>query len=166
MFNHNNHIPEYVSMTQMAQILNLSRSRFYQLVDDNFFLKPLHLTSNKRPVYTKEMALENISFRKNNFGANKKIVMFYSSRNPSVVTTRKKRAKKDGPKGDISTNNKYSDLIDTLEGLGLNNVTVSQVESILKKSFPEGTDNIDESEILRAVFKSIKCQNSEHKQRT
>jgi predicted DNA-binding transcriptional regulator AlpA len=86
MFNNNNHIPEYVSMTQMAELLNLSRSRFYQLVEDDFFLKPLRLSSNKRPVYSREMALENISFRKNNFGANKKIVMFYSTRSPSVVT--------------------------------------------------------------------------------
>jgi predicted DNA-binding transcriptional regulator AlpA len=166
MLNHNNHIPEYVSMTQMAQILNLSRSRFYQLVDDNFFLKPLHLTSNRRPVYSREMVLENISFRKNNFGANKKIVVFYSSRNPSVVTTRKKRTKKNNPIEDVSTNGKHSELIDTLEGLGLGNVTVSQIESALKECFPEGTKDIDESEILRAVYKYVKRQNCEHKHRT
>jgi hypothetical protein len=112
------------------------------------------------------MALENISYRKNNFGANKKIVMFYSTRNSSVVTTRKKRTKKNSPSENEPTKNKHSDLLDTLEGLGLCDVTVPQVESALKKCFPDGTKDVDESEIIRAAFKSINRQNSEHKQRT
>ena len=39
------------SITEVAQMLQLSRARFYQLLGTGFFPKPLHDERSKRPYY-------------------------------------------------------------------------------------------------------------------
>ena len=53
----------------------------------------------------------------------------------------------------------HSDLIEGLSCLGIDNIKPSQLEESLKKCFPNGTDNVDEGEVLRAVFCLIAEQN-------
>ena len=45
----NPNIPDILSITQMSKLLNLSRSRFYQLMSENIFLPPIYSPENKRP---------------------------------------------------------------------------------------------------------------------
>ena len=87
--NDKTNIPEYINISTMAKLLNLSRSRFYQLVDQGVFLKPVYLLNNKRPVYSKEMAVRNLEVKNNNFGINGEVVMFYSAR--TLPTTKPKK---------------------------------------------------------------------------
>ena len=60
----------------------------------------------------------------------------------------------------MSTEDKHQDLKEGLCSLGLNGISDTQIESALRSCFPDGTDNIAEGEILRAVFLSIKRQDS------
>ena len=76
-----NNLPEFVNVVKMAEMLNLSRSRFYQLIDEKVFLKPVQIVNSKRPVFTQEMIKRNLDVKYNNVGINGKIVMFYSARN-------------------------------------------------------------------------------------
>ena len=156
--NNNPNIPEILSITQMAKLLNLSRSRFYQLVSEGIFLPPIY-SENKRPYFTFEMAEKNLEGKKNNVGVNGKIVLFYSSRNNSSLPAHKEKSGKNKSQNN-SVENNYQDLRDGLSALGLSNVSDAQIESALKNSFPQGTTNIDSSEILKRVFLSIKRQNS------
>ena len=80
MYNENFNIPAIISMSQMARFLQLSRSRLYQLIDAGILLPPAHLLSNKRPIYTREMALRNLEVKINNTGINGTIIMFYTAR--------------------------------------------------------------------------------------
>ena len=155
----NNSIPEILSITQMANLLDLSRSRFYQLTSEGIFLPPIYSTSNKRPYFTAEIAQRNIAVKRHNLGVNGKICLFYSSRNNSPSFTHKKKSGKNKLQNN-TTEDKYEDLRQGLGALGLSNISDGQIESALKKSFPQGTENIPEGEILRAVFLSIKRQNS------
>ena len=159
----NPHIPEILSITQMAQLLNLSRSRLYQLTNENIFLPPIYGASekSKRPYYTAELAQRNIEVKRNNVGVNGKICMFYSSRNNSPLLTHKKKSKGNKSINDFTEDN-HQDLREGLAALGLSNVSDGQIESALKKSFPQGIGNIEQGEILKAVFLSIKRQNTEH----
>jgi len=153
-------IPEYVNMSVMAKLLNLSRSRLYQLIDQGVLLKPVYLLNNKRPVYTKEMAVCNIEVKNNNVGINGDIIMFYSER----ISTNTKHNKTVGSKTkqkEVSSN-KHTAMIEDLENLGLENVSFIQIESAMQKCFPDGTKNIDEDDILTEIFRHIKCQNSVH----
>jgi hypothetical protein len=70
MFDNNMTIPEYINVSTMAKLLNLSRSRLYQLTDQGVLLKPVYLLNNKRPVYTREMAVLNIEVKNSNVGIN------------------------------------------------------------------------------------------------
>ena len=42
---------QIVSVTEMAEMVNLSRPRFYQLLDSGFFPKPLKDKRSNRPYY-------------------------------------------------------------------------------------------------------------------
>ena len=158
-------IPPYVNLSTMAEYLQLSRSRLYQLVEQGVLLKPVYLVANKRPVYTKEMVLRNLTVKHNNVGINGEIVMFYSSRPTMKLTTSQKTTKEPTKKPAVSSS-RHGDLIEALEALGLENVTADQVDSAITHCFSEGTEEVSEDEILRAVFRHINCRNSEHKQRT
>ena len=157
-------IPEYVNISTMAKLLNLSRSRLYQLVDQGVLLKPVYLINNKRPVYTMEMAVRNIEVKNSNVGINGEIVMFYSARTPLTSTKTKKAAAKPTEQKKVSSD-KHADLIDALESLGLEDINSSQIDSAIHKCFPDGTENISEDDILAEVFRYIKRQNTEHKPR-
>ena len=156
-------IPPYINVSTMAKLLGLSRSRLYQLTDQGVLLKPVYLLANQRPVYTREMAVCNLGVKQSNVGINGEIVMFYSAR-ISTKTSAKKMITK--PVENTTPTSKHTDLIEALEALGLENITANQIDSAILKCFPEGTENISEDEILREVFRHLKCQNPEHKPRT
>lgn len=158
-------IPPYVNMSTMAELLQLSRSRLYQLVEQGVLLKPVYLVANKRPVFTREMALRNLTVKHENVGINKEIVMFYSAR-PTMKPAKVRRTTKESTEQPVESSNRHTDIIEALEALGLENVTSSQIDSAILKCFPDGTENTSEDEILRAVFRHINRRNSEHKQRT
>ena len=157
----NRHIPPYVNMSNMARLLNLSRSRLYQLIDQGVLLQPVYLITNKRPVYTKEMAVRNLEVKSNNVGINGEIVMFYSART-ATSTRLKKTVRKSDDQKRVSADT-HADMIYALESLGLENITSSQIESAIQKCFPGGTTNVSDDYILTEVFRYLKCQNSEHK---
>lgn len=155
-------IPEYINVSAMAKLLNLSRSRLYQLVDQGVLLKPVYLSSNKRPVYTREMALRNVEVKNNNVGINGEIIMFYSAR--TTPNKPKKMVKKSTVQKVIAPD-KHADMIDALDSLGLENITSSQIDSAIQKCFHDGTKNATEDDILTEIFRHLKCQNPEHKPR-
>ena len=50
-------------------------------------------------------------------------------------------------------------LLDGLNALGLTTATAAQVDEVTKELFPQGTDGLDQAEVLRAVFLHLKRQN-------
>jgi len=155
-------LPEYLSISQMANLMGLSRSRIYQLIEQGILLKPVYLL-NKRPVFTKEMAIKNLEVKAKNQGVNGQVLMFYAGRKMTSYTPKKKTRKAPKP---VAQNTQYTDLIDALESLGLEGITHTQVESALRACFPDTVPDPNDDETLTAVFRYLKRQNSEHKPRT
>ena len=158
--NNEQYIPEIVSVQNMAKLLHISRSRLYSLMDEGVFLKPVYSLNKKRPHFTREMALRNISAKKNNVGVNGSVVVFYSSNTTSIQKIdrsikSKSKVKKTSPPPD-----KYAELKEGLETLGLTDISDPKIGTSLRQCFPNGTENVDEDEILTTVFRHIKCQNS------
>lgn len=158
-------IPAYINMSAMAELLQLSRSRLYQLIEQGVLLNPVYLVTNKRPVYTREMAVRNLQVKHDNVGIGGQVVMFYSVR-PALKPTKTIRTTKQQAKQPVASTSKHADLIEALEALGMENITASQIDSAILKCFPEGTEDVSEDEILREVFRHLKCRDSEHIQRT
>ena len=159
----NTNLPPYINISTMAKLMNLSRSRLYQLVEQRVLLKAVYLLNNKRPVYTREMAVRNLEVKNSNVGINGEIVMFYSARNASIQTP-KKIIKK--PAEQTTGLSKHTEIIDALESLGLENITSSKIDTAIRDCFPDGTENVTDDYILTEVFRHLNCRNSEHKPRT
>ena len=149
-------IPQIVSINQLCSLMDISRSRYYQILSEGLIYPPIH-TDPKRPYFTKELALKNLEVKKNNLGVNGKICLFYNCKGPSFPATKNKPTKKENKN---TTTDKYIDLIEGLSSLGLDNIKPSQVEEAVKKCFPNGVDQVDEGEVLKQVYCAIKAQNS------
>jgi hypothetical protein len=150
-----NAIPEIVSINQLCSLMSISRSRYYQILSEGLIHPPVYTDSN-RPYFTRELALMNLAVKKNNIGVNGKICIFYNCA-PSTSSPKNNTVKKEVKK---KTTDKYTDLIEGLSCLGLDEIKPSQVEAALKKCFPNGVDSVEDGEILRLVFCLINEQNS------
>ena len=154
----NQFIPAVLSITSMAKLLHISRSRFYQLINQGILLPPVYSLKSKRPFYTQELAQRNLEVKRSNVGINGEICLFYCNRNiisPAKKETFNKKSKKiDNPEID------YSELKEGLKTLGLIEVKSSQIQSAISECFPDGTENTEDGEVLRTIFLSIKRRNS------
>lgn len=151
-------LPNVLSITQMAKILQISRARFYQCLEAGYFLKPQYTENTHRPYYTAEMAEANLKAKRSNVGVNGKICLFYSPRDVSFSPA----PKISGPKTTKGKpdKNAYADLMEGLDALGLTGITSSQVQSALCHCYPEGYQEIEAGEVLKTLYLYIKCQNS------
>jgi len=144
-----------VSVSEMAKMCRVSRSRFYRLVKKNIFLRPEYDETTGRPYYTKEMQLVCLDVRKRNCGVNGKPILFYASRRPTDIQPNRIRK----PKAKKKPTNQHADLIDNLTSLGLT-ATNDQVEAAIKILYPAGIQNLDSGEVTRAVFLYLKRKNT------
>ena len=124
----------------------MSRSQFYWHVRKGTFHAPLKLP-NGRPYYNASQVEDNLKAREMGIGVNGQFVIFYERAEPSSGGPTKPTAK---PKAD------YSDLIESLQSLGLTGVTTAAVEKAVVECFPKGTAGQDEHDILRTVFRHLK----------
>jgi hypothetical protein len=146
-----------VTVAEMARMVGLSRSRFYQLVG-TVFPQPDRQPGTNRPIYTKELQKVCLEVRRRNCGIDGKPVLFYSRR-PTSASARPKTPKtKLAPKGkDVAA------LVDGLNALGLTTATAAQIQRVTEELFPGGSENMDQRQVLRAVFLHLKRQNSADK---
>ncbi len=159
MDSHSSHIPAAINISQMARFLNLSRSRFYQLLNQNILLPPIYSVDTKRPFYTREMAEKNLAVKMNNVGINGRVILFYTPKVDFVQKCTRQRRHK--TKAQTKPENAdYAELIEGLESLGMEEISASQIQSALAHCFPNGTDDVGYDEMLTAVFRHLKCRNT------
>lgn len=135
-----------ISSSHMARLLKMSRSQFYAHVRKGTFHAPLKLP-NGRPYYNASMVEDNLKAREMGIGVNGEYVIFYERAEPCSVGPPKPQTK---PKAN------YTDLIESLQSLGLSGVTTAAVEKAVAECYPKGTAGYDENDILRTVFRHLK----------
>jgi len=140
-----------VTVAEMARMLNLSRSRLYQLIG-TAFPEPSR-DDRGRPYYDEDEQRLILEVRRRNCGVNGKPVLFYAPRG-SVPTSPPRRKSK--PK----TAPAHATVLDGVRALGLTMATVAQVDAAVKHLFPAGIDDVDPGEVIRQVFLSLKRQDS------
>lgn len=141
-----------VTVAEMARMCGLSRSRFYQLLGLTFPW-PVYDLQTQRPFYLEEQQVVCLEVRRRNCGIDGKPVMFYARRLPTTSATKPRWVKRP-----VSKSNEYADLIAGLKSLGLTDVTAAQVEAAVKAKFPQGSKQVAQAEVLRAVFVHLKRQ--------
>lgn len=156
-------IPEVVSINQMCGYLHISRSRLYQMIAPSCdggigLLYPPVYTFDRRPFFPRDIAEKNIALRRGNVGANGKIVIAYvTARRSSAVP---KQAHKPKEKR-IAHHPQNQEVLDGLEALGLTGVTPPQVDAVIRRHYPNGTEGVDAGDLLRAVFCAIRAERSQ-----
>ena len=135
-----------ISVSAHCKLLQMSRSQFYWHVRKGTFHPPLKLP-NGRPYYNASQVEDNLKAREMGVGVNGVFVIFYERAEPGGSGPTRPAAK---PKAD------YTDLIESLQALGLTNLTTALVEKAVADCFPKGTVGQDEQHILRTVFRHLK----------
>lgn len=135
-----------VSVSEMAAALDLSRARFYQLLDAQILPQPVYDIRTRRPVYPQDLQEKCLSVRQTGIGSNGQYILFYSPRKNTGSAPRKSVSKK------VS---KYQDLREALTTMGLD-VTEGQVSKAVADVFPDGIENRDQGLVIRELFRYFK----------
>lgn len=145
-----------VTVAEMARMVGLSRARFYQLVHDGIFPVPVYAIETRRPLYLEEQQKLCLQVRRHNCGVNGHPILFYTTRTTMPVS--KPRSVRNSPVS-LPKQRRHASLIAALEALGLN-VTVAQVECAMAGAFPNGTDGVEEGDLIRGCYRQLKRQDS------
>lgn len=150
-------IPQsFLSCAAVARQLGLSRQRFWQLRQEGVFPAPQINAETGRPFYSEEQLALCMDLRKRNVGLNGKVVLFYSTRSTGSVP---KAAKKKELKNK-ATSGRHQNVIESLKALGMTGVTESQIDMAISELFPNGTKEVAQGELVRAIFLHLQRQNS------
>lgn len=136
-----------VSVAEMARMVGLSRSRFYQLVGTTFPF-PLYDVATRRPFYDEELQQVCLDVRRRNVGIDGKPMFFHCRGGNAPMPKRTPKTAKP---------NQYVDLREGLEALGLT-ATVEQVAVSMRFLYPNGVGFATEDDVLRTVFLHLKRQ--------
>jgi hypothetical protein len=147
----NDHFKHAVTIAEMARMVGLSRSRFYQLIGKA--MPEPNRDEAGRPYYTEEQQRTIIEVRRRNCGIDGKPILFYAPRN-SIPTSSPRRPSK--PK---QVNDQHAEIVDGIRALGLV-ANVAQVDQAIKELFPDGLGGVDPGEVIRQVFLSLKRRDS------
>ena len=135
-----------VSMTEIAEMVQLSRARFYQLLEQGFFPKPLHDERSKRPYYDIALQKQILECRQSGIGADGSYMLFYSRRKNGTTSNVKKKI-----------DPVITEMAETLTSMGLE-TSVDKVQQGLSELYPNGTADIDieQGVVIRELFRYLK----------
>ena len=145
-----------LTVSDMARALDLSRSRFYSLVESGVFPQPLYLVETRRPFYNESLRDQCLEIRRRGLGANGQPVFFYPKRLGSPASAKSSSARKRKTTTPV-IDPLVARLIDMLKGLGLDNPQPSSVSSALSVCFPNGVEDRAEGELVAAVFRHLRA---------
>lgn len=147
--------PSVVSLSAMAGLCKLSRSRFYQLVEQGIMPPPAYDLHTRRPLYPQELQQICLQVRSSNIGINGRYILFYCDTQLSAGTSRQKVSRRT-----TTTNGSFATLKEGLIALGLAGLTDAKIKDAIKSAYPNGTTGVDEGEVLRSVFRVLRRQNA------
>lgn len=134
----------FATVTEVAELCQMSRSRFYDLIESGVFPKPLQHPSSKRPIYDRTLIEKCLSIRSTGIGANNLPVLFNRKA--------KKMAPKKAPQSTVP-----DWLLDALKGLDLS-ATQQSVGEAINTLFPTGIAGQDQADVVRKVFLHLQAR--------
>jgi len=148
----NEPVKEIVTVTEMAEMLCMSRSRLYQLIRQGILLPPAYSLVSRKPFYPRKIQSRNLEAKRTNCGVNGEAVLFYARRVAPTVSKVRRSVKR---KPRVKRGDGNSDLVQVLGQLGLE-VNADGVSSAVSACYPNGVAGIAEGEVIRTVFRFLK----------
>ena len=140
-----------VSISDICKMLQLSRSRYYQLVNSGFFPKPLTDDRSKRPYYNLKLQQTILECRQSGIGVDGSFMLFYSPRKQETVSQKRKKKKVDPM---------TKELGEILESMGVE-TAFEEVQKALDKLYPDGTEGNDQGLVTRELYRYFKQKMSD-----
>lgn len=142
-------LPAAASVSATAELCQLSRSRFYDLMNAGVFPKPVQHPSSNRPIYNRDLIEKCLEIRQTGVGFNGEPFVF----NRKLIKNRKPvHGRNSRP-----DSTQYGELTDALKSLGLT-TTNESVASAVAELYPSGTNGQDQGEVIRRVFLHIQAK--------
>jgi hypothetical protein len=133
----------FVTVSEMAELCQLSRSRFYDLLKAGVFPKPVRHPSSKRPMYDKRLQEACLEIRQTGIGLNGPILFNRKPKRGGRPKAQRKPAD--------SQQQDHGGLLDALKGLGLT-TTAQAVNEAVAALYPNGVAGVDQGDVIRKVF--------------
>jgi len=134
----------FITVTELCELIGLSKNRFYALQKAGIFPAPLRSPLNNRPVFDSALVEQCLGIVRHRIGANG-APWVPNRKNPSVKRAPQK-----------ASGDRHRGLIEALSSLGLT-ATAVQVDQALAK-LPEGGAGLEEPEVIRQVFLELRKQ--------
>ena len=131
-----------ISVSEMASLCFLSRSRFHTLVRQGVFPRPVQPGEGKRPYYTQQLQQQCLDVRRTGIGQNGEVVLFNRSYGQKAE---RKRPTSPTPAA------QHTGLVESLRALGLA-ATGETVAAAVQAVFPGGIGGVDQGEVVRRIF--------------
>ena len=132
----------YVTVTELCELIGLSKNRFYALQKSGIFPAALRSPLNNRPVFDTALVEQCLGIVRTRAGANGAP---YVPNRKKATTSREPRRKPAG---------RHQGLIEALASLGLT-ATPAQVDETMAK-LPDGGAGLEEPELIRQVFLELR----------
>jgi hypothetical protein len=136
-----------VSVSEMADLCEISRSRFYELMKAGVFPKPVQHPSSSRPLYDIDLIAKCLEIRATGIGLNGVPVLFNRKSKRSAPLKQKLQRPVKDPRPDPTV----EPILDSLKGLGLP-TTQQAVCDALAVLYPTGIGGLDLGDVVRKVF--------------
>ena len=129
-----------VSVADMARMIHLSRSRFYQLMGTAF---PLPKRDGfGRPFFDRQQQEQILEARRKNVGLDGKPILFRSPRSAQGLTRKKKP----------TPTQEHKDILVAVRELGVEQANSKHISHALAHLFPDGQLPPDRRDLIRQVF--------------
>lgn len=134
----------FITVSEMCEVCQISRSRWYDLTAAGVFPKPLQHPTSKRPMYDRAMQEKCLEILQTGIGANGEPVLF--NRKPRKGGTNRPRQKiTQAERAD------HAAIADDLKALGLA-VSVQAVGEAVAALYPGGLHGHEQDDVVRKVF--------------
>jgi hypothetical protein len=144
-------LPERINPAGMARMLNMSRTRLYQLMNEGIF-PTASRDEEDRPFFTREQQVQMLTAYRTNVGINGKSIFFRPKATRTPPPPRKTTSSR--PKEDLT------ELLTTIRRMGLAHVKKADLEKALSQLFPNGRLPDDKAALVRQVFVYLHRQES------
>lgn len=135
-----------VSVSEMAAMCQLSRSRWYEYLKAGVFPQPVQMSSMKRPIYDANLQEKCLEIRATGIGLN----------GPVIFNRKRNSANRPKPKTQRHPESQPVDpaiepIHEAVKSLGLT-ITAQAVSEAVAALYPEGIAGLDLGDVVRKVF--------------
>ena len=149
-----NDLRDAMSVAETARLIQMSRSRFHQLIGTVFPLPKRD--ENGRPYFDREQQALVVEIRRRNVGIDGKPILFRATGSRTASTPRK-------PKASSKPTQDHRDVLVAVRELGLTQATARDVDECVRSLFPDGKMP-EQGDLIRRVFLSLNSRFSRNKQ--